>query len=286
MLCDSLPSEDQQVGWYRKLLSQFKGLPVCMRTLDVGGDKSLSYLPIEENNPALGWRGVRVCIDQPNILKTQLRAMLIANKDFGNLEIMIPMVSRLEEVVIVKRILNEAFYEIEEETGSKIPRPRFGVMIEVPCVAFMLDELASECDFFSIGSNDLISYLFAADRANPKVSKLFDAFNPAAVRYFKYLIDRANSLQRPIAVCGEIAGSPIGCMLLMSLGYTRLSMNYSQISMVKYIVKNINLQDLQAVGKQAMSLNSSVKIKQLYIEYAKSKGLYSVIDTLSLGKNR
>ncbi|MDY6416745.1 MAG: putative PEP-binding protein, partial [Succinivibrio dextrinosolvens] len=133
---------------------------------------------------------------------------------------------------------------------------------------------------------DLISYLFAADRANPKVSKLFDAFNPAAVRCFKYLIDRANSLQRPIAVCGEIAGSPIGCMLLMSLGYTRLSMNYSQISMVKYIVKNINLQDLQSVGKQAMALNSSVKIKQLYIEYAKSKGLYSVIDTLSLGKNR
>lgn len=285
MLCDSLPSEDQQVGWYRNLLSQFKGLPVCMRTLDVGGDKSLSYLPIEENNPALGWRGVRVCIDQPNILKTQLRAMLIANKDFGNLEIMIPMVSRLEEVVIVKRLLNEAIYEIEEETGAKIPRPRFGVMIEVPCVAFMLDELASECDFFSIGSNDLISYLFAADRANPKVSKLFDAFNPAAVRCFKYLIDRANSLQRPIAVCGEIAGSPIGCMLLMSLGYTRLSMNYSQISMVKYIVKNINLQDLQSVGKQAMALNSSVKIKQLYIEYAKSKGLYSVIDTLSLGKN-
>ena len=284
MLCDSFPSEDQQRLWYENLLSKFKGLPVCMRTLDVGGDKSLSYLPIEEKNPALGWRGVRVCIDQPNILKTQLRAMIYAHKKYGNLEIMIPMVSRLEEVLIVKRILAEAIHEIEEETSSKITPPRFGVMIEVPSVSLMLDEIASECDFFSIGSNDLISYMFAADRTNPKVSTLLDAFNPAAVRYLKYLNGRAKKLQKPISVCGEIAGSPIGCLLLMSLGYTNLSMNYSQIARVKYITRNINLQDLLAIGERALALTSCVKIKQLYIEYAKSNGLYSIIDTKSLGQ--
>ncbi len=285
MLCESFPTEEQQRLWYSKLLGEFKDLPVCMRTLDVGGDKPLSYLPIEENNPALGWRGVRVCIDQPNILKTQLRAMIYAQKDYGNLEIMIPMVSRIEEVMIVKRLLNEAIHEIEEECNVTIKRPRFGVMLEVPCVGLMMDELAAECDFFSIGSNDLISYLFAADRSNPKVSKLFDVFNPAALRYFKFLQKRADSLQRPISVCGEVAGSPIGCLLLMSLGYTCLSMNYSQIAMVKYIVRNINLQDLQAVGDRAMALSSSVKIKQLYVEYAKTKGLYSVIDSKSFNKD-
>jgi len=283
MLCDKFPSEEQQTFWYKNLLSRFKGIQVCMRTLDVGGDKSLSYLPIEENNPALGWRGIRVLIDQPNIFKTQLRAMIAAQKDFGNLEVMVPMVSRLEEVLITKRILNEAIGELEKEYDTPIKRPRFGIMIEVPCVGLMMDELASECDFFSIGSNDLISYMFAADRNNPKVSKLFDAFNPAAVRYFKYLSARAKSLQRPISVCGEIAGSPLGCLLLLSLGYTTLSMNYSQIAMVKYIIRNVDLAELIALGKRALALNSSVKIKQLYIEYMKEKGLYWIVQSKSVG---
>lgn len=287
MLSSSLPSEEQQISWYKTLLSQFKGLPVCMRTLDIGGDKSLPYLPIEEDqNPALGWRGIRVCIDQPNILKTQLRAMIIANQEFGNLEIMLPMVSRLEEVLIVKRILNEALKEVAEQTGKEVVRPRFGVMIEVPCVAFILNELAAECDFFSIGSNDLIQYLFAADRSNPKVSKIFDPFNPAAVRCLKYLIDRTTEVGKPLSVCGELAGSPVGSLLLMSLGYSNLSMNYSQIARVKYIARHVNLQDLLSIGKMALTLNSSVKIKSLYIEYAKSQGLSSVIDPKNYNQNR
>ncbi len=282
MLCDKFPSEEQQTFWYKNLLSRFRNNQVCMRTLDVGGDKSLSYLPIEEENPALGWRGIRVLIDQPNIFKTQLRAMITAQKDFGNLEVMLPMVSRLEEVLIAKRILNEAISELEKEYDTTIKRPRFGVMIEVPSVGLMMDELASECDFFSIGSNDLISYMFAADRNNPKVSKLFDSFNPAAVRYFKFLSSRAFSLQRPISVCGEIAGSPLGCLLLLSLGYTTLSMNYSQIAMVKYIIRNVDLMELMALGKRALALNSSVKIKQLYIEYMKNKGLYWIVQSKSV----
>ncbi|MGN0903160.1 MAG: putative PEP-binding protein, partial [Succinivibrio sp.] len=278
MLSSTLPKEETQYEWYKELLEQFKDLPVCMRTLDVGGDKGLPYLPIEEQNPALGFRGIRVCIDQPNIIKTQLRAMLKANMDTGNLEVMLPMVSRLEEVLTVKRIMNEAIRELEDEFSRPVNRPRFGVMIEVPCVAFIMEELASECDFFSIGSNDLIQYLFAADRSNPKVSKIFEPFNPAAVRCFKLLIDKANETGKEISVCGELAGSPIGSLLLMSLGYTCLSMNYSQIARVKYMVRHINLGDLMAIGKKALTLNSSVKIRALYQEYAESLGLGSVID--------
>lgn len=278
MLSNSLPNEEQQVLWYKSLLAQFKGLPVCMRTLDVGGDKGLPYLPIEEQNPALGWRGIRVCIDQPNILKTQLRAMLKAQLEYGNLEIMLPMISRLEEVLIVKRILNEAISEIEDETKQTVKRPPFGIMIEIPCVAYILDVLAAECDFFSIGSNDLIQYLFAVDRTNPKVSKYFDTFNPAAIRCLKFFKDKTESLNKPISVCGEIAGSSLGSLLLLSLGYTNLSMNYSQIARVKYISRHINLNDLLAIGKKALTLNSSVKIKHLYTEYAQAQGLMSVID--------
>lgn len=287
MLSNSMPSEEQQTTWYKTLLSQFAGVPVCMRTLDIGGDKSLPYLPIEEKqNSALGWRGVRVCIDQPNLLKTQLRAMIIANIEYGNLEIMLPMVSRLEEVLIVKRILKEAIREVEEEHRKVIPRPKFGVMIEVPCVALILDELAAECDFFSIGSNDLIQYMFAADRSNPRVSKIFDPFNPAALRCFKFLLDKTRHLDRPISVCGELAGSPIGSLLLMSLGYRNLSMNYSQIARVKYITRHINVADLMSIGKKALTLNSSVKIKSLYVEYAKAQGLASVIDPKNYDQNR
>ena len=159
-------------------------------------------------------------------------------------------------------------------------------MIEVPCVAFILNELAAECDFFSIGSNDLIQYLFAADRSNPKVSKIFDPFNPAAVRCLKYLIDRTTEVGKPLSVCGELAGSPVGSLLLMSLGYSNLSMNYSQIARVKYIARHVNLQDLLSIGKMALTLNSSVKIKSLYIEYAKSQGLSSVIDPKNYNQNR
>ena len=278
MLCQNLPSEETQLGWYKTLLERFKDKPVCMRTLDIGGDKGLTYLPIDDQNPALGFRGIRVCIDQPNIIKTQLKAMLLANKDLGNLEIMLPMVSRLEEVIIVKRILNESIHEIEVDLGCAIKKPRFGVMIEVPCIAFIMEELAKLCDFFSIGSNDLIQYLFAADRSNPKVSKIFDPFNPAAVRCFKYLADKSAQVERPLAVCGEIAGSPMGALMLLSLGYKTLSMNYSQIARVKYIVRHVNLEELKEIGKIALTLDSPDQIRALYREYAKKVDLEKIID--------
>lgn len=278
MISQTFPSEMQQTEWYRKLLEQFKGYPVCMRTLDIGGDKGLSYLPIKEGNPALGWRGIRVTLDQPNILKTQLRSMLLAQQEFGNLEIMIPMVSRLEEVISFKKILNEAIKEIIVQTNKPVNPPRFGVMIEVPSIAYVLPEIAKEADFFSIGSNDLIQYLMAVDRSNPKVCRFFDAFNPAVIRCLKYLHDECHRLGKPISVCGEIAGDPLGSIMLLSLGYKCLSMNYSELARVKYICRRVSFADLQKIGQIALTLDNSAKIRSLYHEYAANQGLNRIID--------
>ena len=277
MLSQTFPTEALQCEWYDKLLEQFKGYPVCMRTLDIGGDKGLSYLPIEEGNPALGWRGIRVTLDQPNLLKTQLRAMLLAHQKYGNLEIMIPMVSRLKEVLAFKKILAEAIAEIVAQTGKNLTSPRFGVMIEVPSIAYVLPEIAREVDFFSIGSNDLIQYLMAVDRSNAKVGRFFDPFNPAVIRCLKYLCDKSREFNKPISVCGEIAGSPLGAIMLLSLGYTCLSMNYSELSRVKYITRRVSFADLQNVGAKALSLESADEIHNLYSEYAANQGLSRII---------
>lgn len=277
MLCKSFPSEGQQCEWYRSVLKQFQGKSVTMRTLDVGGDKSLTYLPIEESNPLLGWRGVRITVDQPQILKTQLRAMLMAHREYGNLKIMIPMVTRLSEVNTVKKCLKEALEELSAQSGQQITMPKFGVMIEVPSVVYMMDELIDEVDFFSIGSNDLIQYLLAVDRGNPKVARFLNTFHPAVIRCLKYLSDRANAAQKPIAVCGEIAGSPLGCLMLLSLGYTELSMNYSEMARIGYIVRRVNLKDLLEIGNKAVKCHHSEDIRQLYIDYAASVGLDKII---------
>lgn len=277
MLCKSFPSEQQQYEWYRSVLKQFKDKTVTMRTLDVGGDKDLTYLPINEANPALGWRGVRITIDQPQILKTQLRAMLLAHKDYHNLEIMVPMVSRLSEVVSVKKMLATAVSEISELTHSQIPMPRFGIMLEVPSVVYMMDELIAEVDFFSIGSNDLMQYLLAVDRSNQQVQRFFETFHPAVIRCLKYLCDKCHQAGKPIAICGEIAGNPLGALMLLSLGYTELSMNYSEMARIGYVVRRVNLAELKILGEQAFTMPHSEDIKKLYLDYAKKVGLDNIV---------
>ncbi|MCR5536238.1 MAG: phosphoenolpyruvate--protein phosphotransferase [Succinivibrio sp.] len=278
MLGQTFPTEQQQTEWYEKLLSQFAPLPVCMRTLDIGGDKGLDYFPIEENNAALGWRGVRVSIDQPQLARTQLRAMLRAQMSYGNLEIMVPMVSRYEEVTQLKGMLLTLKQELESELKTSIKMPRFGVMIEVPSMIYMIEEIAQEVQFFSIGSNDLIQYLLAIDRTNPKVSRFFDPFHPAVVRCLSELITKVQRCHSEIAVCGEIAGSPLGALMLLSLGYDRLSMNYSEMGRIRYLVRRVNAQELRELGREALKLCSSQEIRKLYADYAKKQGLGRIVE--------
>lgn len=277
MLCSTFPTEQQQYEWYAHLLGQFSPKPVCMRTLDIGSDKGLVYLPIKEANPALGWRGVRVTLDMPNILYTQLRAMLRAHQQYGNLELMLPMVSRVDEVLAVKKAMIEVANDLRVKTGHEVTLPRFGVMIEVPACTYLIDELSSEVDFFSIGSNDLIQYLLAVDRANPKVQRFFDSFHPAVVRCLHELLERVEANGKRINVCGEIAGDPLGCLMLLSLGYTSLSMNYSYISRIKYILRRVSFTQLRELGEQALKLTDSAKIRALYEDYAVMQGLGKII---------
>ncbi len=277
MMTGSLPGEQQQAQWYKAVLKQFRNQSVTMRTLDVGGDKALSYLPIEEVNPALGWRGVRITIDQPQILKTQLRAMILAHSEYGNLQIMIPMVSRLSEIVTCKRMLAQVVKEVSVQLGRELPMPKFGVMLEVPAVIYLMDEILPEVDFVSIGSNDLMQYLLAVDRGNQKVARFFEPFHPAVVRCLRQLCAKASERHVPITVCGEIAGNPLDAMMLLSLGYTELSMNYSELARVRYTVRRVSIGALKDIGEKALTLCHSEDIRKLYIDYASSVGLERVV---------
>lgn len=277
MLTKTFPHEDLQYAWYCALLEKFKHDPVCIRTLDIGSDKGLPYLPINELNPALGWRGVRITLDEPHILHTQLRALVRAHAKYKNLEIMIPMVSSIDEVEKVRKELLSVCDDIRAELKTPFEPPRFGMMIEVPSVIYMLDEFAPLVDFFSIGSNDLIQYLLAVDRSNPKVGRFYDFFHPAVVRCLKYLVDKCKEQNKPLSICGELAGMPLGAMMLLSLGYERLSMNYSEIAKVKFIIRRVSVNELSSVGDEAVKLSHADEIHALYENYAKAHGLGEII---------
>lgn len=277
MMCQSFPTEQQQYEWYSKLLGNYAPKPVCMRTLDIGSDKGLSYLPIKEANPALGWRGVRVTNDLPQILHTQLMAMMRAHQKYGNLEIMVPMVSSLNEIRSVKSAIIEVANELRCKSGQEVTLPRFGVMVEVPALTYLMDEMASEVDFFSIGSNDLIQYMLAVDRSNQKVNQFYDCFHPSIVRCLSWLLHKANEYHKKISVCGEMAGDPLGAMLLVSLGYTDLSMNYSDLLQIKYALRRISVEQLRALGSKALELSEAAQIKALYKAYAVEQGLGKLI---------
>lgn len=277
MMCQSFPTEQQQFEWYSQLLADYAPKPVCMRTLDIGSDKGLSYLPIKEANPALGWRGVRVTRDLPHILHTQLMAMMRAHQKYGNLEIMVPMVSSLDEVYSVKSAIIEVANELRGKSGHEVTLPRFGVMVEVPAVTYLMDEMASEVDFFSIGSNDLIQYMLAVDRTNQKVNQFYDCFHPSIVRCLAWLQKKAAEYSKRISVCGEMAGDPLGALLLLSLGYTELSMNYSDLLQIKYALRRVSASQLKEVGLKALEMSNAAEIRALYKGYAVEQGLGKLI---------
>lgn len=279
MMHKTFPTELEENQNYEAFLKKFSQKRVRMRTLDVGGDKPLPYLPVKEDNPFLGWRGIRISLDRPNLLLTQFRAMLKANRKIENLEIMLPMVSSLEEVKRAKELLDQAYKEICEEYSAVIAYPKLGAMIEVPAVMFILEDLAPYCDFFSIGSNDLTQYVLAVERANPKVAKLYDCFQPSMIRILARLYRICEQeIKRPLAMCGELAGSPLGALMLVSIGFRELSMNYSTIPEIKYLLRRINTQELSEVFAKAIKLDNAKDIRKLYVDYAKRKGLSHVID--------
>lgn len=270
MMRERFPSEQEQQEIYRQQLETFAPKPVTMRTLDIGGDKPLPYYPIEEDNPFLGWRGIRITLDHPEIFLPQLRAMLKASEGLDNLRIMLPMVTSVNEVEEAQHLIYRAHAEVLEE-GYKIVKPQVGVMVEVPAAIYQVEAICQHVDFISVGSNDLTQYLLAVDRNNPRVAGLYQAFHPAVLHALKHIADQACKAKIPAGVCGELAGDPMGAVLLLAMGYNSLSMNATNLPKVKAVIRGISREWAQEVLNDVLRLESALVIAstlQLALEKA------------------
>ena len=261
LLRDRFPSEEEQRQIYREQLEAFAPKPVVMRTLDIGGDKSLPYFPIDEENPFLGWRGIRVTLDHPEIFLAQIRAMIKANEDLGNLRIMLPMVSNLAEVDEALDLIHRSHRELLQE-GYSGELPPIGVMVEVPAAVYQARALARRVDFLSVGSNDLTQYLLAVDRNNARVADLYHAFHPAVLQALKAVADAAKEEGKIVSICGELAGDPLAAVLLVGMGYDALSMNATSLPKVKQAIRNISLYEAVEVLEEVMAMDDAAQVHE------------------------
>ncbi|KZZ11354.1 phosphoenolpyruvate--protein phosphotransferase, partial [Oleiphilus sp. HI0078] len=255
MINERFPSEQEQMDCYREQLEAFAPNYVTMRTLDIGGDKALSYFPITEENPFLGWRGIRVTLDHPEIFLVQMRAMLKASVGLDNLRIMLPMISNVNEVEEALHLIYREYHEICAE-GYDISMPQIGVMIEVPGAVYQVKELAERVDFLSVGSNDLTQYLLAVDRNNPRVASLYHSFHPAVLQALYKIAQDTADLPVQLSICGELAGDPAGAVLLLAMGYDALSMNASNLLKVKSVIRDIDMTWAKDLLDSVLALDS------------------------------
>ena len=259
---ESFPSEQEQANLYRTMLQAYPDKEVIMRTLDVGGDKSLPYLVFKEENPFLGWRGIRLTLDHPEIFIVQVRAMLRASINFSNLSIMLPMITSVTEVREARRLINQAFAEVTDELqeGEVLSRPKIGVMIEVPAAVYQLSELAVIVDFFSIGSNDLTQYVLAVDRNNPRVSAIYNSLHPAVLRVMLQIIEQSEQLGVPVTVCGEMGSDPAALILLLAMGYRELSINGQNLARVKWVISQVDISRAKQILRDVLVDSDPVSI--------------------------
>lgn len=260
LLSERFPSEQEQAAIYREQLFAFAPKPVTMRTLDIGGDKALPYFPIEEENPFLGWRGIRVTLDHPEIFIAQVRAMIRASEGLNNLQIMLPMISNVQEVSGSIDIIKRAYRELREE-GLEVRMPPIGVMIELPAAVYQTRTLSRMVDFISVGSNDLTQYLLAVDRNNPRVANLYSSFHPAVLQALQYVVQQAHLEQRPVSICGEMAGDPGGAVLLMAMGFDVLSMNATTLLKVKAVIRSMRFTAAQELLAQVMAMDDAQMVR-------------------------
>ena len=275
---DRFPTEAEQAIIYREHMEAFDPRPVTMRTLDIGGDKSLPYFPmVEEDNPFLGWRGIRVTLDHQDILLTQVRAMIKANAHLeGLLRIMLPMVSSVDEVMEARALIQRAYLEVNDEV-SGVKAPEIGVMIEVPAAAYLTRDIAREVDFLAVGSNDLTQYMLAVDRNNARVGKLFQDMHPAVIRMLREIAKNCHMEGKAVGICGELAGTPEGALLCIGMGYDVLSMNATNLPLVKLIVRTVSLRRCRHVLAQVLKMNSSAEITRYVRDELVRAGLERVI---------
>jgi phosphotransferase system enzyme I (PtsI) len=266
---DTSPTEEEQFGFYKAVALKAKGKPVIVRTLDIGGDKQLPYFNFPaEQNPFLGYRAIRICLDRKDIFITQLKAILRASA-FGKLKIMFPMISNIQEIRAAKVILQEAIAELTKADVPFDKNIEVGIMIEIPSAAITADLLAKEVDFFSIGTNDLCQYTLAVDRMNEKIKDLYDPYNPGVLRLIAYVIEQGHKHSIEVGMCGELASDPKATLLLLGMGLTEFSMSAAAIPQIKNIIINNNRQAAGEIYRQVMEMDSSAAINTYLQEESK-----------------
>lgn len=258
---DKLPTENEQFESYKEVAIKLEGKPVIIRTLDIGGDKELHYLKLpKEMNPFLGYRAIRLCLDRTDIFRTQLRAMLRASI-YGNIKIMFPMISSIEELRKAKSILDDVKEELRLENIMFNNNIEIGTMIEVPAAAIISDILAKEVDFFSIGTNDLIQYTTAVDRGNGSISHLYNEFHPALLRLIKAVIDNGHKEGIKVKMCGEVAGNPKLIPILIGMGLDELSMHPNSMLRARWIVNNVSKKEMEVLVEKIIELPTAEDVK-------------------------
>lgn len=262
MNSEDFPTEKEQFEAYKKVAEKLQNKKIIIRTLDIGGDKNLKYMKLpKEENPFLGYRAIRIFLDNIALFKVQLRAILSASA-YGNLSIMLPMISSLEELREAKKVIQDVQEELKTKHIPFNENIEIGIMIEIPSAALMAEELAKECDFFSIGTNDLIQYTVAVERGNEKVANLYTHFHPAVIRLIKYVIDSAHKNHILCGMCGEAAGDSSFIPILIGLGLDEFSMNANKILPTRKLIRELNFKDCQKLAEEVLKLSSTEEIKR------------------------
>jgi phosphotransferase system enzyme I (PtsP) len=275
MARDRFPSEEEQRVIYRQLLKAFAPRAVMMRTLDVGGDKPLPYFPIEEKNSFLGWRGIRITLDHPEIFLVQIRAMMRANQGHENLHVMLPMITNLAEIEEAQRLFAQAHEELCAE-GEQVMMPAIGVMIEVPAAVYQSREIAKRVDFVSIGSNDLTQYILAVDRNNARVAGLYDSLHPAVLRAMMDVVANVHKEGKRVGLCGELAGDPVAIPLLIAMGLDSLSLSATRLPRIKWVIRTFNMSKARKLLEEVLAMDDAIEIRghmELALEEAGLGGL-------------
>lgn len=256
----SMPDEDEQYKAYKRVITAFQGQTVVIRTFDIGGDK-LAPDTHHEENPFLGWRGIRVLLDRPDIFLAQLRALLRASAR-KNVRIMFPMICTIEEVHRAREMVHQAQHDLKAAGVPFDPKMKIGVMIEVPSAALMAEQIAAEVDFLSIGTNDLTQYMMAVDRGNDSVASLYQPFNPAVVRTIHYVVEAAHRKHKWVGICGEMAGDPVATVLFVGLGVDELSVIPPVLPEIKKIIRSIRQRDAHRIAEKVLMMSSEREIRE------------------------
>jgi phosphotransferase system enzyme I (PtsI) len=257
-----LPSEEEQFRVYSALVESLAPHPVVIRTMDLGGDKLSHVLEVPpEANPFLGWRGIRICLDTPDLFKTQLRALLRAGAH-GEAQILLPMISSLNELRRIRVLVEEAKDELRAVGQPFAEHCKLGIMVEVPSVALLADHFAGEADFFSLGTNDLTQYALAVDRGMSKVAWLYDPFHPAVLRLIKMVADSGQRTNTPVSICGEMAGDPLATTLLLGLGLDCLSLSPGLIPEVKEVIRAIHAEKAREIADECLAMDTGTEVRE------------------------